>query len=540
MSEDASLPHLRRGGRAAAQLIVDGKPFLVLGGELGNSSASDPDEFPEMFARLRRMHLNTVLTPVYWDRVEPREGDFDFSLVRAAIEAARAADGLRLVLLWFGTWKNSMSCYAPGWVKRDAGRFPRVRLRSGEATEIVSPACAAARDADARAFAALMRWLREFDGERHTVLMVQVENEVGMIPEPRDHSPGSEAAYREAVPAALLSRLTAGELGPEVTALWRRAGGRDAGTWPEVFGEEPEGEEVFSAWQFATFVEAVAAAGREEYPLPLFANAALIRPGYRPGQYPSAGPLPHLMEVWQTGAPSLDMLSPDIYFPNFGEWAGRYVRGGNPLFVPEMAASARVGGNALCAIGRHGAMGVAPFAVETTDQYPQIADCYRLLAGLAPHILEAQWDGTILCLSPEVAFDWQVADGPERGEMGGVVFEAAFDRAGGASGDGTSVLPTLGTGRWDAPPGTPRGAVLILQSGPEEFVLAGMGAVVTFAPADGRGRVGIESARDGWYETGGAWRGGRWLNGDQTHQGRHVRLPGDTWRVQRVRLYRYT
>lgn len=223
-------PRLQKAGRAT-QLIVDGAPFLVLGGELGNSSASDPAELPAMFAGLRRMRLNTVLVPAYWDRAEPEEGRFDFSLVQAAVEAARGND-LRLVLLWFGTWKNSMSCYAPGWVKRDTDRFPRVRLRSGEAVEIVSPASAEARDADARAFAALMRWLRGFDGDRRTVLMAQVENEAGMIPEPRDHSPEAGAAYRGAVPDALLSRLAGGELGPEVAALWRAAGGRPAGERP--------------------------------------------------------------------------------------------------------------------------------------------------------------------------------------------------------------------------------------------------------------------------------------------------------------------
>jgi beta-galactosidase GanA len=532
-----TLPRLEKHGRVT-QLIVGGERFLILGGELGNSSASDATELPTMFAKLRGMHLNTVLLPVYWDRIERVEGQFDFSLLQGAIEAARAQE-LRLVLLWFGTWKNSMSCYAPGWVKRDTERFPRVRQRSGEAEEIISPASEAARDADARAFAALMRWLKAFDGEQQSVLMVQVENEIGMIPEPRDYSAESEAAYREAVPPALLSRLTAGELGPEVTALWECSDSRTEGTWAEVFGADALGEEVFSAWQFATFTEAVAAAGKREYPLPMFTNAALIRPGYQPGQYPSAGPLPHLMEVWQTGAPSLDILCPDIYFPNFMEWSDRYVRGENPLFIPEMAASARVAGNALYAIGHLGAMGVAPFAIETTDKAPLIADCYRALEGMSPLVLDCQRQGTIICLSPQVEFDWSIAEGPVRGELAGFVFEATFERWDGDASDRTTVLPTLGAGRWEAPAGTPCGAAMILQIGPEEFVAMGLGVVVTFAAADRQGKVGIESVQEGWYEVGGNWRGGRWLNGDQTHQGRHIRFESDAWHVQRVRLYRY-
>jgi len=537
MSDDR-LPQLRKVGRVT-QLMVEGRPFLVLGGELGNSSASDPAEFGAMYAKLRRMHLNTILLPVYWDRIEPEEGSYDFSLVQAAIEAAREQD-LRIVLLWFGTWKNSMSCYAPGWVKRDTARFERVRVRSGEAQEIVSPLSAAALQADIRAFSELMRWLKDFDGAWQTVLMVQVENEIGMIPEPRDHSESAEAAYAAAVPPALLSPLVRRELGPEVTALWRQAGGQTEGTWGEVFGADARGEEIFTAWQFAVYTEAVAAAGKREYALPLFVNAALIRPGYEPGRYPSGGPLPHLIELWRAAAPSLDMLCPDIYFPNFGEWAGRYVRGENPLFIPEMAPSARAAGNAVYAIGQLGALGVAPFAIETTDKEPLIADCYRLLEGISALILECQQKGTVIALSPQVGFDWNVPDRPERGELAGIVFEATFERSGMDAGPQNTVLPTLGVGRWEAPAGTPCGAAMVLQTAPEEFILLGMGAVVTFSPADGQGRIGIEQAQQGRFDPEGRWHGGRWLNGDETHQGRHIDLRGDHWQAQRVRLYRYS
>ncbi|MBC8135460.1 MAG: DUF5597 domain-containing protein [Fibrella sp.] len=529
-------PRLQKNGRVT-QLIADGKPFLVLGGELGNSTASDLTEFGPICEKLKRMHLNTVLLPAYWDLIETQEGQYDFSLVQRTIEIARE-HGLRLVLLWFGTWKNSMSCYAPGWVKRDTERFPRVRLRSGEVVEIISPASDAARRADTRAFTELMRWLKGFDGEQHTVLMVQVENEIGMIPEPRDYSADAKAAYQQPVPAILLSRLRNNELGPEVTSLWRRSGGHPEGNWSRVFGADAHGEEVFSAWQFATYVEAAAAAGKREYDLPLFVNAALIRPGYKPGQYPGAGPLPHLMEVWQTGAPSLDMLCPDIYFPNFEEWSSRYVRGDNPLFIPEMAASARVGGNTLYAIAK-GAMGVAPFAIETTDKESSITECYRLLEGMSALILECQREGKILCLSPQIDFDWKVLNQTEQGELTGIAFEATFDRLDGSADSQTTILPTLGAGRWDAPPGTPCGAAMVLHTGTDEFVVMGSGVVVTFAPSDGQGKIGIESAQEGRFENGGVWQGGRWLNGDQTHQGRHIRFERDTWRVQRVRLYRF-
>jgi beta-galactosidase GanA len=533
-----ALPELRQSGRVT-QLFVDGKPFLVLGGELGNSTASDLANLEAALDKCQRMHLNTVLLPVCWDLIEPEEGKFDFALMKGAIDQARARH-LRLVLLWFGTWKNSMSCYAPSWVKRDTTRFERVKRSSGEVLEIISPASIAANEADARAFARLMRWIREYDSDQQTVIMVQVENEIGMIPEPRDHSEISDEVYRSVVPEELLSRVANGQLGSEVSAIWKEAGGKSNGTWSEVFGSQPEGEEVFSAWQFAAYVEKIAAAGQREYPLPMFANAALIRPGYRPNQYPSGGPLPHLMEIWRAGAPSLDMICPDIYFPNFVEWCDRYVRNNNPLFIPEMAPSTRASGNAVYAAARHGAIGFGPFSIEnlSDEKARLITSCYEVLSGISALILQAQRTEAIIGLAPQVAFDWSIADEPQRGQLGGVIFEARFDRPPGAGEIDLSSLPTFGPGRWETPPGVPLGSVMILQLSSEEFAVAGMGVTVTFAPSDGQGKIGIDRVQEGSY-TDGKWIGGRWLNGDQTHQGRHIYFSDGQWTVQRVRLYRY-
>jgi beta-galactosidase GanA len=538
--ERPSTPHLRQTGQGIVQLYIDSKPFLALGGELGNSTASDLDVLESAFTRCQRMNLNTVMLPIYWDLIEPEEGKYDFSLVAGAIDRARH-HGLHLVYLWFGTWKNSMSCYAPGWVKRDTTRFVRAKQTSGESMEIISPESAAANEADARAFASLMHWTKEYDAKEQTVIMVQVENEIGMIPEARDHSEASESAYKSDVPSALLSLAVRGELGPEVSAFWEKAGRKSGGTWSDVFGAGLQGDEVFSAWQFANYVEKVAAAGKKEYPLPMYANAALIRPAYLPGQYPSAGPLPHLLEVWRAGAPSLDMICPDIYFPNFMEWCGRYVRNGNPLFIPEMAASARAPANALYAAAQFDAIGFGPFSIEniSAEREKQIAGCYSLLAGLSDIILNCQQNKKVIGLSPQVGFDWTIDGQPQRGELGGVVFQAQFDKPETGGDARATTLPTLGAGRWEAPPGTPLGAVMILQLSDEEFAIAGMGVTITFAPADGKGKVGIDQVQEGRYEKEGNRVGGRWLNGDETHQGRHVHLGDGTWSVQRVKLYKY-
>ena len=259
---DPTLPHLRRQG-TATQLIVGGKPFLIRGGEVGNSTATNAAYLQPFWSTFAELNLNTVLVPVYWDLVEPQDGRFDFSLLDSVIGQARNHDQ-RLVLLWFASWKNSMSCYAPAWVKRDSRRFPRAMDKDRVPQEILSPFSSANRDADARAFAALQKHLREVDGTRHTVVMVQVENEIGMIPSARDHGPEAERAFASAVPAELMTALSAHQerLAPELLALWQAAGARRTGTWTEVFGDGPAGQEVFMAWHFARYTEAVTAAGK--------------------------------------------------------------------------------------------------------------------------------------------------------------------------------------------------------------------------------------------------------------------------------------
>ena len=366
----AGLPHLEKRG-SATQLIVDGKPFLVLGGELHNSSSSSVEYMKPIWPRLAAMHLNTVLLPVAWETIEPEEGKFDFRVVDGLLEGARE-NNLKLVVLWFGAWKNTYSSYVPAWVKTNTERFPRVQTSDGRGTERLSPFSTAVRDADARAFAQLMRHLREADGDKHTVLMVQVENEVGVIPESRDHSAVANAAFAAAVPSALTSFLEKHRtaLDPDLRAAWEAAGARTTGTWQEVFGKVPLTDDLFMAWHYATYIEHVAAAGKAEYPLPMFANAALIRPNYEPGQYNSGGPLPHSMDVWHAGAPSLDLLSPDIYFNEFAYWAGKYARPDNPLFIPETQGGSPGAANALYAFGHLSAIGFSPFGIEDQGNVP--------------------------------------------------------------------------------------------------------------------------------------------------------------------------
>jgi len=521
------IPQLRKQG-TATQLVVDGAPFLVLGGELGNSSASSLDYLRPFWPKLRAMHLNTVLAPVYWELTEPLEGRFNFAPVDSLLADARASD-MRLVLLWFGSWKNSMSSYAPAWVKTNQTRFRRTEATRGRGQEILSPFVAANVDADSRAFAALMRHLRSVDGTRHTVIMVQVENEIGMIPEARDHGLLADSLFNRLVPDALMGHLSRHrqDLAPSLRARWDSAGGKTSGTWEGVFGRGLYTDELFMAWFFARYAERVAAAGKVEYPLPMYVNAALIRPGYVPGQYVSAGPLPHLVDVWRAAAPSIDLLAPDIYFPNFVEWTGNYARSANPLFVPEVKLDARTPLEAFYAIGAYDAIGFSPFAIEsaTDSDAAEIGRAYEVLGELAPLILHEQGRGSMTAVIPRVSFDGAVDESPQRVTVGG-----AF----------------ASTVSFESPPAQsaptePRalGGGLLIALAPDELLIAGSGIVVTFEPTGtGDPIAGILSADEGRF-VNGQWRVGRRLNGDQTHQGRHVRLPPGEFTIQRVKLYRY-
>jgi beta-galactosidase GanA len=517
------MPELRRLG-TVTQLFVDGAPFLILGGEVGNSTASDRSYMQPVWPRLVELGLNTVLVPVYWELCEPEEGRFDFVLLDELLEDARN-HGLRLVLLWFGSWKNSMSSYVPLWVKTQSERFSRARLRSGRAQEILSAFCPANREADARAFAALMRHLREVDGEQGTVLMVQVENEIGMLGDARDWCDAANQAFREPVPEELLHRFARHEetLAPRLGEIWREAGAKTAGTWEEVFGRGLAADEIFMAWHYARYTGYVACAGKAEYPLPMFVNAALNRPGHEPGRYPSAGPLPHLVDVWRAGAPDIDFLSPDIYFPDFADWCQKFARPDNPLFVPEARLDEASGDHALYAIGKHAALGFSPFSIESTEGACAVAlaEAYGLVRQLGSLILDAQVAGKIAGVLVDRAQPRCEL------ELGYFRLEVAHDY----------------TFEWSAgprdAPSWPRFGGLVVALGPADFLVAGRGLIVTFTPRAADGSIaGIASVEEGRYDDG-RWFARRRLNGDETHQGRHLRLEPERFAMQRVKLYGY-
>jgi beta-galactosidase GanA len=203
----APIPRLVHTG-SKYQFLVDGRPFLMLGGQAHNSSASNAADLKPVWDSLVAMHANTAEVPIYWELIEPHPGQFDFHTLDDVIHGARD-HGLRLVLLWFGTWKNGAMTYTPGWVKENPEKYFRVRDAAGQPMDIISPFCAAARDSDEQAFAAVMQHIKDVDASDRTVIMMQVENETGLLGTDRDHSPEATRAYRSPVPPELTSYLEA-------------------------------------------------------------------------------------------------------------------------------------------------------------------------------------------------------------------------------------------------------------------------------------------------------------------------------------------
>jgi hypothetical protein len=533
----SDIPHLRKQG-AVTQLIVDGKPFLALAGELDNDAATDLEGLRPIWPDLVKMNLNTVLPVAYWELVEPEEGKFDFTLVDGLIQEARRHN-LRLGLIWFASWKNGLSSYAPLWTKKDFKRFPRVQTKTGAGLEVFSPVEGygdATRDADARAFAALMRHIKAVDGQQHTVIMMQVENEVGVLGDSRDRSPAADKAFAGPVPKELIDYLQKNKetLMPEFRQVWEAAGSKTSGTWEEVFGQGVGTDEIFMAWNYARYVGRVAAAGKAEYPIPMYVNCWLYGGKVnQPGRTPSGGPLPHVMDLWKAGAPRIDMLSPDLY-NDVVQFSALYTRNGNPLFVPEANGAQEGAARALYLFGRHDAIGSSVFLIESNpgrDPANELGRVYKSLAQLTPVIASHQGKGTVTGVLVD---EGQVQKVP----LGDYTMNVAFG------------APPLRT--WSSPPAPPPSAMphagaLFVLTGPDEFYVTASGAMtITFTPnTPGPPIVGVGSI-DAGNLVDGRWVQGKRLDHRVTtnnEMGALRLVPSVYARIEhpvlRVRLYRF-
>ena len=530
--------------------------FRILGGELSNSAATSVSDIDEVLPRMKALGLNTVLVPVYWEFLEPVEGQLDFTLVDRTIEVARQ-QGLKIVPLWFGAWKNSMSCYAPAWFKRDVKRFPRAVTAEGKPLEIASCLSDNVLQADLKAFSALMQRIAEKDPQREVVILMQIENEIGMLESARDHSPLAEKAYRQPVPLALLKAL----------------GIKKQGNWSEVFGTDDYTDEKFMAWHYACYVEHLAKAAKRIHNMPLYVNAAMNSRGRKPGEYPSAGPLAHLADIWKAGAPSIDILAPDIYDTGFKSWVSQYAMplrpqdGGkvkNRLFIPESRCCENSGVRALYAFGEHQALGFSPFAIDQASpkETESVTQAYNLLSQIFRLKTSAVANSSLFTLHSSLNTWGLLFDQDDKERIiddEGVVMTCRH----------YFTLP------WDprATDGStwPEGGAMLIRLGKYDYLLAGSGVVVDFktrtekqqeqqkklgedgfAEAGNKtsnfksqtskftgSRLGLLSVDEVTIDHQGKMQFLRRHNGDQSHQGRHARISVGDWKILHIQLYEY-
>ena len=538
----------------ATQLVVHGMPFLILGGELGNSSAACPQDIERIFPKLKKMGLNTVLVPVYWDLTEPVEGQFDFTLTDKALQQAREND-LKIVFLWFGAWKNSMSCYAPLWFKENHKKYPRAYTQSGKPLEIASAFSEAVYEADHHAFSQWMQHIATVDKEEGTVIMIQIENEIGMLEDARDYSREANKIFNAPVPAEFMTYLQKNKkaLHPQMLKKWESQGCKKQGNWQEVFGADIYTDEIFMAWHYAKYVEGLAQTARSIYNIPLYVNAAMNSRGRKPGEYPSAGPLAHLIDVWHCGAPSIDILAPDLYDNGFTDWVARYKLHNNPLFIPEIRLTDNNSVRAFYIFDEHDAIGISPFSIEDGSDSPNspLVQSYAKLTELMPLLTKYQGKGL----------------------MKGLLFDSENKERIIADDDLTITARHFFTLPWDprATNGSiwPEGGGILLKLSKNEYIVAGSGIVLEFAKTsekqtiekqkqlgeDGfalrndqiktkhdkfKGmRCGIGYVDEVKVDKDGKLHYVRRLNGDQDHQGRHVRISVGDFKILHVQLYEY-
>jgi hypothetical protein len=508
--QERPIPRLvKKDGRYA--LFVDGSPYFILGAQVNNSSGW-PGVLPKVWPAMEFMHANTAEIPVYWEQLEPKQGQFDYSVVDTLLTQARAHQ-MRLILLWFATWKNGSQHYMPEWMKLAPERYPHVVDQNGRPVDTPSPFAAASRDADAKAFSALMRHLKTAD-PRRTVLMVQVENEPGTGGNLRDHSPEAEKLFNGPVPADVLKAMNAQPSAP-------------SRNWRQVFG--PDAEVCFHNWSVAEYIGQVAAAGKAAYPLPLYVNAApgthrcaVWRDPAKPGDYTNSPPSDNVVPIWKAAAPAIDMISPDDYARDAAGYVRTldiYHRGDNALYVPETGGSPRF---FFFALG-HETIGFSPFGMDFTKTHV-IPDAARPKDELLP-----PWalTGTKEFIAPFAPTYSLIS--PMAREVARLNFEGKLQAVAEEQG---KITQALSFGAWDAtvsygvwerngrPSGNPQpmGGAMVAQLKDNQFLVAGFYCRVDFRPTAPDKRRQFLRVEEGTYENG-AFKFVRLLNGDQTDGG---------------------
>lgn len=483
------LPQLIKHDNGAYVFYVDGKPFTMLGGQSGNSN-NWPAMHENLFNVMAQMHANTLEVPIYWEEIEPAEGKYRFDSIKTIIDEARRHD-IRLVLLWFATWKNGSGHYMPEWMKLDSKKYFNVVGKDGRPIDSPSPHCTAAMEKDAKAFAKVMQFLKECD-PCHTVIMMQVQNEPGTWDSVRDYSQSVDKLFRSAVPDALLKPAILEELG----AVAKK------GSWTEVFGDRAD--EYFHAWHVARYIETVAAAGKAVNPLPMYVNVALRAPFGNPPatQYESGGATDNVICIYKAAAPSIDLCAPDIYQrgdANYMKSVELYTRPDNCLMVPETGSQPKY----LYEVIRRG-IGFSPFGVDGGRELGSLPLEYEMLGPIVDKLAIWRQEGRIY-----TAFEPE-DHATQRLDMGEWEAILAFGRARRSNVQGAP-LP-----EGETAPAT--GHAMLVKIAPNEFYAFGTNVRFSFQPqGKDKGKAWhFLRVEEGRFNEKGEWVMRRVLNGDQT------------------------
>lgn len=498
-------------------LYVDNEPFLAFAGEVHNSSASSLTYMEErVWDKIEGLHLNTLLVPIYWEQIEPKEGVFRYELIDGMVKQARERD-MRLVFLWFGLWKNGKSMYVPEWMKKDSSTYFRVQKINGEKLNTVSPFCQVAVEKDAAAFANIMQHIRALDEGHYTVITMQVENEIGLLGTERDYCEAAEEKFALQIP---------GKIAKEYGL---------AGTWTEALGESAG--EYFMAYYFAEALEKIASRGRAQYPLPCYANCWLKQYPWYPGSYPSGGPVKDVHRIWKIAAPSLFTLAPDIYVPYTADVMEAYSYQGNPLFIPEIRKDAVTASYCLYAFLKYHAICYSPFGIEDLGLSPEevekpsaevmadlninpaifaaeggsryLGKAYSLLQDMKPLYLKYRGTGSMYCFLKKSETD-----------IGAYLRFKKYDAV-------IDYMPEVKA--------KPLAAGVIFELDENRFLIAGMMCRITFRVKPGENlMVSILKMQEGIVEQG-EWMPDRTLNGDE----QIVISFGDLPSCRCVELYKY-
>lgn len=502
MSAFAQIPQLKKNKYGATQLIVQGKPFLMLCGEANNSSGSNIPYMEKTMKALHESNLNSVLVSVSWEIIEPNEGVFDFKSVDELIRVARE-NNMKLGILWFGSWKNGLSPYAPAWVIGDTKRFARVKWDNGDNTRTLTPLCTATRDADAKAFGELMKHIASVDSKANTILVMQVENEVGTLGQTRDFSAEANKLFDAQVPAELIQYLVKNKskLEIELKTAWENNGSKTKGIWAEVFGKNDDTDLFFMAWNYSRYLNAIAETGKKAYNIPMYANCWMPNPRPnpgKPGNYPSGGPILTVQDIWKAGAPSIDMLSPDLYGGDFKDEANFFHRADNPLFIPETNTT---DGPGTYAFAQEDAICFSPFGID--NQGGTMAKEYGILNQLMEEITRYQGSGKMIGFF-KIQGDTIGRDIKLNND---VTVSIKFQKPR-RFGPATEAKDPSGRVK------VPNTYGLFIQTSDNEFIVAGYNLSVNANSTNARKQVWLKEAWEGTYEDG-VWKPLTLHNGDE-------------------------